>query len=145
VRLFYRSGVFYQPGEIVPAGNWGRVIQAHGNRHNNFFRELVFESIREDEFADRPSRMTCAFGFEAEAVARSFNNALAPLLYRVEIADRAATTFRADMSWFDVLTRGPKAFDEARDIARRYWRGDPKANQWEILATCGLRVEALLG
>ncbi len=98
----------------------------------------------QEEFADRPSRLTCAFAFETEAVARSFNNALAPLLYRVEIDDKAAPTFRADMSWIDVLARGPNAFDEARELARRYWRGDPSGNAWELLVESGLRVEAFL-
>lgn len=143
--FFYRSGAFYQPGEIVQAGNWGRVIQAHGNRHNLFFRELVYESIRTKEFADRPSRMSCVFAFEAEAVARNFNNPAAPLLYRVEVHDQGAPTFRADMSWIDVLSRGPNAFDEAQRVARRYWRGEAHANQWEILTMSGLKVEALLG
>lgn len=142
--LFYRSGVFYQPGEIVPAGNWGRVIRAHGTRHNLFFRELLYEAVRREEFDDRPSRLISAFAFEAEAVARNFNNPLAPLLYRVEIDDPQGPSFRADMSWIDVLARGPNAFDEARECARHYWRGDPQGNQWEMLCVSGLRVEALL-
>jgi len=143
--LYYRSGVFYQPDEIILAGNWGRVIRAHGSRHSNFFREQLYESIRAADLGDRPSRMTCSFAFEAETIARSFNNAMAPLLYRVEIDDQAAPTFRADMSWIDVLTRGSNAFDEALEVARHYWRGDTHGNQWEILAASGLRVEALLG
>ena len=143
--LFYRSGAWYLPGEIVPAGNWGRVIRAQGTRHNLFYRELVYELVRAAEFADRPSRMTASFAFEGEVVARNFNNPSAPLLYRVEVADQAALTFRADMSWIDTLAGGPNAFDEARQLARHYWRGDPRGNAWEVLVVSGLRVDALLG
>jgi hypothetical protein len=142
--LYYRSGVWFQPGETVPKANWGRVIQTFGKTHNLFYREMLYELVRAQHFADRPSRMACVFAFESENVARGFNQPNAPLLYRVSLSNPNALAFRADMSWIDAIARGPNAFAEAESHARQYWQGDQRAGHWEIVADCVLTVEALL-
>ena len=142
--FYYRSGVWYQPGETVLKANWGRVIQTFGKTHNLFYRELLYESVRAQQFANRPSRMACTFAFESENVARGFNQPNAPLLYRVSLGDPNALTFRADMSWIDVVARGPNAFAEAESHARHYWQGHQKGGHWEVLADCALTIEELL-
>lgn len=105
------------------------MILAFGSRQNHFYRELFFESIRAQKFAERPSRVSSAFAFEAEAVARAFNPQNAALIYGVSLSDPHARTIRVDMTWVDALTRGQAGFDKVADFAGAYWRGDGRADQ----------------
>ena len=134
---FWRGALWLAPGEVVPPGNWGRVVLGYGMRHNLFYREYVYERIRAAEFAAMPSRMRSAFAFCDEAVAGAFNQPNAPLLYRVQLVP-GANAAKVDMQWLDVV---PHTFDEADDCARHYWGGNETPQpQWEVLSEAGFTV-----
>lgn len=136
---YWRGALWLSTGEVVQPGNWGKVIFAFGVRHNLFFPEYVYERVRAAEFAAQPSRMHSAFAFRDEAVARAFDQAAAPLLYRVQQV-AGVHTATLDMQWLDAGS-GAHTFDEAEDFARRYWRGDStNAPRWEILSEAGFTV-----
>ncbi|MHB8589797.1 MAG: hypothetical protein ACYDA0_13250 [Candidatus Dormibacteraceae bacterium] len=98
---YWRGALWLSPGEVIQPGNWGKVIFAFGVRHNLFFREYVYERVRATEFAVQPSHMRSASAFRDEAVARAFDQAAAPLLYRVQLV-AGAHTATLDMQWLDV-------------------------------------------
>ena len=136
---YWRGALWLAPGEIIQPGNWGKVIFAFGARHPRFYAEYLFERIRQAEFAAQPSRMRAAFAFRDEAVARAFDNAGAPLLYRVQSGVDGHTA-TLDMHWIDSIV-GAHTFDEAEDFARRYWAGEQSVQQkWEILSESGFMV-----
>lgn len=136
---YWRGALWLAPGEVIQPGNWGKVIFAFGVRHNLFFREYVYERVRATEFAAQPSRMHSAFAFRDEAVARAFDQAAAPLLYRVQLPTGGHTA-TLDMQWLDVGS-GAHTFDEAEDFARRYWAGEQTGQpRWEILSESGFTV-----
>jgi len=138
---YYRSGVWYELGEIVRPGNWGRVIRAYGSAHDLFFHEYVFETIREAEFVDRPSRMEAGFAFFEEQAARAVPHSGWPLLYQVRPTEPTAPRFVTDMSWLD----GVRTFDDVIVHARGYWQGKLRGGPIEVVTMSPLEVVARLG
>ena len=136
---YWRGAQWLSSGEVIQPGNWGKVIFAFGPQHTRFYAEYLFERLRAAEFAGQPSRIRSAFAFRDEAVARAFNQAAAPLLYRVQLVPGAQTATH-DMHWIDAITVA-HTFDEADDFARRYWGGEQSLQpQWEILSESGFTV-----
>jgi hypothetical protein len=137
--FYWRGALWLSPGEAIQPANWGKVIFAFGPRHPRFYAEYLFERVRAAEFAAQPSRMRCAFAFRDEAVARAFDQAAAPLIYRVELAV-GANSATHDMHWIDAIAVA-HTFDEADDFARRYWGGEQSLQpKWEILSESGFTV-----
>src|SRR4051794_24936080 len=139
--FFYKSPHLLEEGAAIGCGNWGRKILGVGPGHTAFYRECLFETIREREFPHRPSRMTAAFAFPDEALAASWKRGNLPeLLYAVRPASDDAEPCRLDMGWFDELTL-QHSFKGAETIVRRYWSGDMRERpQIEAMFTCALVV-----
>lgn len=136
--LFHRNIGLYHPGELIPAGNWGRVLLGVGAGHNFYGREYVFERVRRDEFSALPSRLEGAFAFEQEDHARGFRGPN-ELLYEVEPADPESVSHLADMSWVDAYPEA-KRFEDAEGLARSYWQGVKRSGLMERITLGGLRV-----
>lgn len=142
-RLYYHvSRGLYQRGDLIAAGNWGRIILGTGPNHPLFYREYLFERMRAAEFPKKPSRMRAAFAFESSASALGWNHGenVPEYAYAVEITEPKAPLHRADMSWLTVI-REYRTFEGAEDCARRYWGGDEREPNWAEIITAGpLRV-----
>jgi hypothetical protein len=54
---FWVGGISLANGSVVTAGNWGRVVKAHGFRHSSAARELQFEVVRLSTNPGAPSRL----------------------------------------------------------------------------------------
>ena len=119
--FFHCSSSSLEPGSIIKAGNWGRIIRAYGWAHNLAFREAVFDYVRATEFPDRPSRMVCSFFFDSEAEARFYIGAdqgrLMMIVYEVSLVLPHAPQHGAD--WRGVTPVGPIDLEWIKD----YWRG----------------------
>lgn len=140
----HHSYAFMEPGEIVRAGNWGRVVRGYGGQHNIFFRETLWEFVREREFANLPSRLESAYFYKEEATARrgmlEGDPNRSPNLYEVQVLDASAPTHRADLhlwerAWWDVHSPS-----EAVDVARAYWNCDAPSGRFEWLTLSDLQV-----
>lgn len=70
--LYHRDQALFRRGDRIPPGTWGRTVLGFGGRHDFFFREYLFETIRKAEFPDLPSRLTSAFAFEDAGFAQQF-------------------------------------------------------------------------
>lgn len=138
--LYHRTQVLYKPGDVITAGNWGRLILGTGPNHNRFYAEYLLERIRSEEFASTPSRIHSAFAFEDAQFAMAWNRGPQEYVYAVRVADTNAPQHRGNMDWIDAMN-GYRSFEGVEECARHYWRGDDRNPQtWEVIATSGLVV-----
>lgn len=119
------------PGSVIEPGNFGRIIRQHGAAHNLYRREMAYETVRQQHFQSRPSRLDCLFCFPTEEegqLCRAHINGYADsLLYEVQSSE--ANPHLADMN-NGLLNFALPAFDN--NVIAYYWRGwqrspDPKA------------------
>jgi hypothetical protein len=132
-------------GEIVRPGNWGFLVSTwysvYGKPHPFYRREMIFESVRRNEFSHLPSRLRSAFAHDDLLLARQW---LQPgeRLFEVRLL---GFRHRADIGWTSRPANGGD-FSGGRlvvDNARHYWRGEPHphdapGNYYEWLAAGGL-------
>ncbi|QQO31164.1 DUF2441 domain-containing protein [Bradyrhizobium diazoefficiens] len=116
---YFACSLLLEAGSVVRPGNWGRIVRLIGNRHTEWPRETILEEVRAKEFPALPSRFDCAFVIDAEEEARFYFSKFAPLavLYEVALIGPAAKSHEAD--W-----KGTGPYDDTKEWARRYWRGD---------------------
>jgi hypothetical protein len=124
--LLHHSYAYLEPGEVIHAGNWGRIVRGYGTWHSLFLRETLFETVRARDFSSLPSRLNCAFAYEdEESASRGMKDGdanVAPSLYVVEPVDVSAARHVAD---HDLVTVPGSLFDpEAlEERVRTYWQG----------------------
>ena len=106
-------------GSIVRPSNWGRMLQVIGPPHKDWEREAILEEIRKNEFPHLPSRLECSFVLDELIEAQYYvtNFAHLSLVYEVTLLDKGVATHEAD--W-----KGTGPYDQTKEWARRYWRGD---------------------
>lgn len=121
--LFHKTSALYTPGDVIAAGNYGRVVRGLGGRHGWFYREQILETVRLEEFSGLPSRLSSAFAFSDVGAAESFFPMEFPNLYSVSLANPSAARCSADMTWLDRM-EACHTFEGVKDRARRYWSGD---------------------
>ena len=125
--VYYASGLWFERGETVYPGNWGRVVLGAGSAHRWFPYELFFEGIRRQTFADRPSRLHSLMASGTLADAMQWVSPERHLLYELEIP--CSNPFQADVGWVNRIATNPAAdyavhtYDDAKDAAYRYWEG----------------------
>lgn len=141
-------------GDIVPTGNFGRLLRElhQGIAYNGrvyvmgmVAREYLFEVVRRDSRPAAPSRLTCVFACPTERDAELYaieNNADRHMRsYEVEPVDGNAASHVAAISHC-TMTSGVSFIDLMEPKARLYWEGasgDPTKGR-EILFSCPLRV-----
>lgn len=85
---FHLAPILIAPGSVIEPGNFGRVIALRGEAHPLFRREMAYEDMRQKQFAHRPSRLNCLFGFltleEAELYRANIQGYKESVLYEVE-------------------------------------------------------------
>jgi len=124
--IHHAAPIQLEPGSIILPGNWGRIIQAIGERHSRYSSEHIFEEIRRERFAHLPSRLEACFACPTEIGIRFFGetamrgNPCPSVLYEVEKVDPDAPEHLADYNLFQVNKQG----ETIEGNAERYWSGD---------------------
>ena len=109
------------PGAILEAGAYGKVLYATGQSHRDALRESILEHIRAQEFPSMPSRLQASFFFHTKDQALTYSTIRglsSYALYEVEIV--SGVTAVADVDFRRVDPSGPMGLE----WARAYWRGD---------------------
>lgn len=121
--FYHCAPLMLGPGSVVSPGNWGRIKRRFEVDALKLLREVVFDDIRKREFADKPSRLECAFACPSIEAAEAYRakNAQAGIIYKVELMEPDAPFHTADYQLFEMSFLG---IDGAEDLARRYWRGE---------------------
>lgn len=145
---FHHNYQYLKPGDVIHAGNWGRLIQGYGAHHTLFLRETLWELVREFEFPQLPSRLRAAFFYDDEPTARRYwlegDSPLVPNLYEVEVVDPSIPIHRADMELWEQSWLQAHLPQEAADVARLYWKGDAPSGRLESLTHSDLRVVGIV-
>jgi len=135
-----------EPGSIVLPGNWGRILGMYstsgfGNAWIQY-REDVFEKIRQDEFPDKPSRVTSIFLCDTEQALRDFmqqTGRLIDLPYAVSLVDPEEPIHRGCLSLLQIQQK--ENLDTFAQKARQYWIGNPVSRP-EVVTTSRIRIDA---
>lgn len=160
IDYYHLSGVVLEPGSIIKAGNWGRIIRQAAWTHNLAIREMALEEARRLRFPHRPSRMDSVFVFVDVFEARNFRGRIpgfgAHILYRVSLVDPTAPAHVTD-----TRLAGP-AGTLRPDWADIYWSDFnpativvPGIDSWaaatdgnfqerELITTSDIRIEEVL-
>ncbi|SIO57771.1 DUF2441 domain-containing protein [Paraburkholderia phenazinium] len=104
-------------------------------------RELILERVRQEQFANLPSRFDCSFAYLDKATA-SHNISPSLFLHEVELVDPNAIRHIADFNAINYGTGYPRNesfLDWAEKIAHVYWSGRDIAVP-ELLTLSPLRV-----
>ena len=105
--------------------------------------ELAWETVRQREFPNRPSRFECLFLWPEASAARRFDSHReACELYDVEILE-CSRAFAADMnliSYFEASETLASMFERAR----RYWQAERKDEHGEILLEGTIRIQGTI-
>ncbi|EHR00824.1 hypothetical protein [Bradyrhizobium sp. WSM471] len=119
---FHCSSTMLEPGAVILPGNWGRIVRLTGWPYNQAFREAVFEYVRDQEFAQKPSRLDSLFFFDDEYEARFYATSDARqatmLPYEIELLDAQAPKHFAD--WRNLQPQTPLV---DRNRVRDHWSG----------------------
>lgn len=138
MELFHASGLLYETGDVVQPGNWGRVVLGAGPRHLQFYRELMFEEVRERIVPGHPSRLRSFFGLRTiEDLRRYQQTEGVPYGYRVVVPD-SAPTYLADLATFHRL-QVVRDHTSANEVIAAYWSGAP-AEFMEVLVEAPAEV-----
>lgn len=55
--FFHIAPMLLGAGSVILPGNWGRVLKLYTNANDVFYREHILETIRANEYPDKPSRL----------------------------------------------------------------------------------------
>ncbi|MEQ7801309.1 hypothetical protein ABDJ41_16060 [Pedobacter sp. ASV1-7] len=145
--LYHSSNNDLAPGDIIPPGNWGKMVFYSKVDHHLWKREMTIEAMRIWNFAEKPSRLKCAFACDNLDTMVCYHVKENPegFIYQVEAVDPHAPMHKGDFNAVGI----PKGYpDNMWGIASRYWGYDLKTHitEWpgiecsEILVGSGLRV-----
>ncbi len=136
--LYHCTMSLHAKDDVILPGNWGRIIEGWGVRHNHFYREYVLERIRAAEFSEKPTRMNACYVCDDETFARNWNRfaqqGTSEHVYAVRLVDPSARCHRGDMTFIDTMP-SQRTFAGVDECARRYWRGAQAASprfEWVI-------------
>lgn len=142
--FFFACSYPLEPGAIIRAGNWGRIVRMY--RTNGFgnawilFREEVFEHIRKTEFPSKPSRYDGIFLCETkDQLIQFLDSAIRPLdlIYEVGLVDNSAPVHKGCLSNLDFGLQ--ENFETFTIKARSYWVGE-NIQKPEILTTSSVQI-----
>lgn len=150
--LYHSSNKDLVPGDIIAPGNWGKMIFYSMVDHHLWQREMIIEAVRVWSFAEKPSRLKCAFACDNLDTMVCYHTKEHPeeFIYQVEAVDPDALMHKGDFNAVAV----PKGYHgNMWGIASEYWNYNLKTNmtEWpgiecsEILVGSGLRVLQRIG
>lgn len=153
--VFHHTNKFYEIGEVIQLGNWGRVVRGYGAFHRFWVREQTWEQVRSQNFSDRPSRLECSYAYDDLNTAlkgrADGNPPFLPWIYEVEPVDEGCSRHQGDL-WFmnygaweaqaDV-PQGVWNVPAFLSLASRYWAGELPSGESEILLGSDLRVTGI--
>lgn len=147
--LFHVSGQEWREGEEIGPGNWGRQTRQFRPggpalpQHviDNLFWEVGLEAARKAMRPNAPSRLSCAFAWEAFPDAKRFRDERRPgcHIWMVQPTVADAPSHRGS---FDLLSKGDNNASYADFIpekAVRYWSEEPHGLV-EVLLACSVRL-----
>ena len=142
------------PGSVIQPGNWGRVLHRYENAtvtqqlFGNAWilaRELKFENVRLQNFAEKPSRFATAFCCLDENGARAYQAkvdfARIQVLHRVEFVDPTRSAHAGAIDMLDYPPPNTSFLDQTNARAIGYWSGNV-VGAMEIITLSPLRVGA---
>jgi hypothetical protein len=140
---YYWAGFYkLEPGSIVKAGNWGRVLSITRFNSNPFIilREQILENIRIMYYPQRPSRMRSIFVCPTIDSLKEFKNQCgkhADLIHEVELVDSNLPKFESDWNFYGMSENNNLI--QSYELAHQYWIGN-KPNHREILSLSDIRI-----
>ncbi|MEO8645657.1 hypothetical protein [Pseudomonas sp.] len=108
-KYFHISATMLGEGSVVLPGNFGRNLKAYSvgprgpeGHFINLARELIFESIRKEQHADKVSRFEACFLFESYEAVQRFGHYIntTGVIYEASIVNPDAKIHRGDFSMF---------------------------------------------
>jgi hypothetical protein len=136
--LYYTRWAGLPAGLTITSGNWGRLVLGNGPQHSWFYRECVWELVREAAAPHAVSRLACAFVFDDLQVARRHGASTNEIAYEVTLAQPEKPKTRVDMAWISAV-RIAHSTAEVRALAANYWTGQPSGTpEWELLTESNL-------
>jgi len=108
----------------------------------NYNRELVFENVRQEQFPNIPSRLTCCwFVYPKKEFVRYWLQALKENP-RIMILSATGIVFHADSSYLSWLEYGSNT--EMISSAKKYWQGtEIIGNETEFIFAGKIKVEEI--
>lgn len=143
--VFYHvSSNILGEGSIIMPGNWGRMLMWHTTLTDAQFRERIFELVRLQHFADKPSRLSCVFAVETAEQAARYQATVQPsgLIYEVCVDDGNFAKHRGFYNFSMSPDRTP--IQRFYDLAHRYWSEEP-TECIEVLIQAPVRIMRCLG
>lgn len=147
---YHLCPVHLDPGSVIKAGNWGRIVRSYPNVPGvNFwilFREQPFELIRQNHFFDKPSRYKCVFLFETPDNIEQFkreNARIYDMLYKVKIIDESKPIHKTCMKLTE-LAQNTIVLPQVEQQAVMYWEGN-NIQSPEIITESDIEVLEVIG
>lgn len=143
--VFYHvSSNILGEGSIIMPGNWGRMLMWHATLSEVQFREHVFELVRLQHFADKPSRLSCVFAVETADEAARYQSAHQPngLIYEVCADEGNFSKHRGHYNFSMGTERTP--IQRFQELAKRYWSEEP-TECIEVVIPAPVRIMRCLG
>jgi hypothetical protein len=125
---YYATDLWYEPGDAVQPGSWGRAVLGAGTAHDWFAREMLVEHMRQQEFPEKASRLTSLMVSDNLDQARRWLDNSRFHVYQLEAE---ATSTVVDVGWLNRATvnhlvQGASvahSLAEAQQCIRSYWNG----------------------
>lgn len=128
MELFYASGLWYERGDLIQPGSWGRVVRGMGTAHTWFATEMFVEHVRQVEFPRSASRMHSLMASDCVETARQWLDSTRFHIYKIEVTTDPTV---ADVGWLNRVTVNHTVHGAVRahslvdvlDCIRSYWSG----------------------
>lgn len=123
----------FNAGDVIPAGRWGSTVLKTGEKHLQYHREKLMESIRVSIYPDKPSRLTSNFAFPTLKFADHYfqsrwdHGERRLYVYQVVPIIERPKTHIAEMGCLPTI----QGFCD-EDVARWYWSGKTPPGTDEI-------------
>ena len=144
VTYFFCCSMLLAPGSVVEPGNWGRIIKLYKPSMNAnawaLARELIFERVRLQNYAEKPSRFDALFLCFTELDLqefRSMNSRPIDISYEVKLVDPEAASHTAD--WSTATTEQTDDFAAVERRAHTYWQAQ-NIRQRELVTLSPIKV-----
>ncbi len=113
---------------IILPGNWGRILKQYSLEKGNLLvliREQIFESVRQSQHTDKPSRLKSIFLCLSQEEAEFFRNSMPEnkwnFIYEVMVLDNDKSIHVANWQKVGMLTNQDQIVEKFEQQAHEYW------------------------